>query len=281
MTSDLAGKSVSIDGQSIKSVVIHRAYSLLEVKEISEEDEHYVVKGMATTPTPDRYLDEIDPMGAEFAESIALLWQHRSDQPVGRAELGKPTKKGIPYVAKIPKVKEAGALRDRIEEAVQSIRYRLVAAVSIGFRVLENALEYMGNGGIRFLKIEILELSLVTIPANAEATIDSIKSIDRQFFLRAADADVMNAVRDIGMAIKIHMGHMDGTVEISDESQQEMMDLMKRAHAALTDSEPMGSMAASGQLKKAVVKLDTPGVSGSPAAKRGAIKLIPRKYENA
>lgn len=257
--------------------MLKRAYSLLEVKEVADDGEYYTVKGIATTPTPDRYLDEIDPTGAEFAASIPLLWQHSAHMPVGRTELGKPTKKGIPYTARLPKIKESGALRDRIEEAVQSIRYKLVAAVSIGFRVLDNALEYMANGGIRFLKIEILELSLVTIPANADATIDSIKSIDRQFFLRAVDSDAMTAIRDLGMAIKIHMGHMDGSIETSDKSQQEMMDLMKSAHAALTDSEPMGSKAASGQLKTAAVKLITPGVSGTPAPRRGAVQLIPRK----
>ena len=34
------------------------------------------------------------------------------------------------------------------------------------------------TGGVRFLKTEILELSLVAIPANAEATIHSIKALD-------------------------------------------------------------------------------------------------------
>lgn len=258
--------------------MLKRAYSLLEVKEISDDGEYYTVKGTATTPTPDRYLDEIDPMGAEFAESIPLLWQHNAHLPVGRTELGKPSKKGIPYTAKLPKVKESGALRDRIEEAVQSIRYKLVAAVSIGFRVLDNALEWMENGGIRFMKIEIMELSLVTIPANVEATIESIKSIDRKHFMRAMDADLSASIRDLGKAIKIHQGHMDGSVETTDESQQEMMDLMMSAHQALTDSEPMGSMAASGLSKKAAVKLITPGVSGTPAsARRGAVQLIPRK----
>ncbi len=49
-------------------------------------------------------------------------------------------------------------------------------AVSIGFRALEYA--FMDDGGIRFGKTEVLELSLVTVPANADAVISTIKSID-------------------------------------------------------------------------------------------------------
>ena len=49
--------------------------------------------------------------------------------------------------------------------------------MSIGFRSLEEALN-KDTGGFRFLKSEILELSLVAIPANAGATISSIKSLD-------------------------------------------------------------------------------------------------------
>lgn len=164
--------------------MLKRAYSLLEVKEVAEEGDFYVIRGMATTPTPDRVDDVVEPLGAKFAETIPLLWQHYHDKPVGHAQFGKPTKKGIPFVARLPIIKEAGALKDRVDEAIQSIKYRLVAAVSIGFRVLNNAIERLATGGLHFLETEIMELSLVTIPANAEANITSIKSIDTK--LRAA-----------------------------------------------------------------------------------------------
>jgi HK97 family phage prohead protease len=158
--------------------MLRRAYSLLEVKDIEETAEYYTIKGMASTPTPDRMNDIVEPKGAKFAPEIPLLWQHDSKKPVGITEFGKPTSKGIPFTARLPKVAESGALKERIEEAVQSIKYRLVCAVSIGFRVLNGAIEWLDNGGIRFLETEIMELSLVTIPANAEATITSIKTLD-------------------------------------------------------------------------------------------------------
>ena len=155
-----------------------RAYSLLTVKAIEDRADEWTITGVASTPTPDRMGDVVEPLGAKFKLPMPLLWQHQSDLPVGRVEFAKPTTAGIPFVARLPKVAEAGALRDRIEEAVQSIKYRLVGAVSIGFRGLAGAIENLKDGGLRFKEWEWLELSLVTIPANADATITSIKSLD-------------------------------------------------------------------------------------------------------
>lgn len=160
---------------------LHRAYSLLEVKEIGGGDaasDYWTLKGLATSPKPDRLNDVVDSMGATYAEEIPLLWQHRHDQPIGHTYLGKATKKGIPFEAKIPKITEPGVLKDRVDEAIQSVKHRLVAAVSIGFRVLDDAMEFLENGGIKFSKTEIMELSLVTIPAHMDATISSVKSLD-------------------------------------------------------------------------------------------------------
>jgi HK97 family phage prohead protease len=152
-----------------------RAYSLLTIKRA--DDDARIIEGIATTPTPDRMHDIIEPLGAEFKNPLPLLWQHMSAQPVGTAKFAKPTADGIAFKARIEKVEEPGALKDRLDEAWQSVKIGLVRAVSIGFRSIERA--WLDNGGIHFIKTEILELSLVTIPANAEATITSVKSLDR------------------------------------------------------------------------------------------------------
>ncbi len=165
---------------------LQRAYSRLDVKAVDESDDAVTVRGIATTPTPDRMGDIVDPLGATFAASLPLLWQHRHSEPVGRVEFGKPTKKGIPFTATLPRIREAGRLKDRVDEAIHSLQYRLVGAVSIGFRVLNDAVEILKEtGGLVFHEIEIMELSLVTIPANSEATIHSIKSLEGEG-LRAA-----------------------------------------------------------------------------------------------
>jgi HK97 family phage major capsid protein/HK97 family phage prohead protease len=128
--------------------------------------------------------DIVEPLGIQFKNPLPLLWQHKSDSPVGTVKLQKPTADGVPFEARLPNVTEPGRLKDRVDEAWQSIKLGLVRAVSIGFRSLE--MSFMDDGGIRFLQSEVLELSLVTIPANQSATIDEIKSIDHELMRRAA-----------------------------------------------------------------------------------------------
>ncbi len=65
-----------------------------------------------------------------------------------------------------------------MDTAWGEIRHGLVRAVSIGFRPVKHA--YREDGGIDFQEIEIFELSSVSIPANADAVITAVKSIDHK-----------------------------------------------------------------------------------------------------
>lgn len=153
---------------------MNRAYSVLEIKAV--DDDQRVITGIATTPEPDRVGDIVDPMGAKFANPLPLLWQHRHDSPVGTVVFDKPTKSGIKFKATLPIIEEAGMLKDMVDLAWQAVKAKLVRGVSIGFRALEYS--FMDGGGVRFAETEIMELSLVTVPANASATIQTIKAMD-------------------------------------------------------------------------------------------------------
>lgn len=150
------------------------AYSLLEVKAVNDETRE--IKGVATTPEPDRVGDIVEPMGVKFKNPLPLLWQHRHDSPVGTVKFDKPTKSGITFTAKLASIAEPGPLKDLIDMAWQAVKAELVRGVSIGFRPIEYA--YLDSGGVRFTESEVYELSLVTIPANAAATIQSVKALD-------------------------------------------------------------------------------------------------------
>jgi HK97 family phage prohead protease len=153
-----------------------RMYSVLAVKAV--DDEQRIITGIATTPRPDRVGDIIEPLGVTFKNPMPLLHQHDSDRPVGTVKFDKPTKDGITFEARLPKIAEPGPLKDRVDTAWGEVKAGLVRAVSIGFRALEYAF-IEGTGGIRFTETEVMELSLVSVPANADAQITAIKSIDR------------------------------------------------------------------------------------------------------
>lgn len=152
----------------------HRAYAVLTVKAVDEDKR--VITGVATTPEPDRLNDIVEPLGITFRNPLPLLWQHKSDQPIGIAKLHKPTKDGVTFEATLPKIEEPGPLKDRVDTAWGEIKARLVRGISIGFRAIEHAV--MDNGGWRFLRSEILEISCVTIPAQIDARIETIKQFD-------------------------------------------------------------------------------------------------------
>jgi hypothetical protein len=82
------------------------------------------------------------------------------------------TDKGIEVIASIVR----GSGLDYVEKAWKQIKAGLVRGLSIGFRPLD--LEPLKGGGYRFKKWEWFELSAVTIPAQAEATISAVKALD-------------------------------------------------------------------------------------------------------
>jgi len=150
--------------------MLNRAFACFEIKQVDEDAR--VITGWATTPTADRMNDVVEPMGAEYTLPIPLLWQHRSDEPIGQVTKATITKAGIEIVAKIAK-----GVTAEIDRAWSLIKAGLVPGLSIGFKSLEHEI-IPTTKGIRFKRWQFLELSAVTIPANASATITTIRSLD-------------------------------------------------------------------------------------------------------
>ncbi len=158
-------------------MTVQRAYSLLTVK--AYDDDLREVTGIATTPSVDRTGDVVEPRGATFQLPIPMLWQHDSRQPIGHITAAKVTDAGIEIKAKMVKIDDPGKLKDRLDEAWQSIKSGLVRGLSIGFKELESA-RIADTYSYRYLKYLLLEISAVTIPANGDCSITAIKSLDQQ-----------------------------------------------------------------------------------------------------
>ncbi|KVX94731.1 major capsid protein [Burkholderia ubonensis] len=153
---------------------MQKSFSSIEIKSVQEDRRE--IEGIASTPTPDRVNDVVEPLGLTFQKETPLLLNHKFDQPVGTVQFGTPTPNGLPFKAKIAKVGEAGEVKRRTDEAWHSVKSGLIKGVSIGF--IARASEPLRNGGTRFTKADVHELSLTAIPANPEAKITGFKALE-------------------------------------------------------------------------------------------------------
>ena len=154
-----------------------RAYSLLTVKSIDEDQR--IITGIASTPSVDRMDDIVMPQGMKAKFPVPLLWQHDARKPVGHVLSAKVTDAGIQVTCSFVKVDEPPSLKDELDRAWAMVKSGLVRAFSIGFNSLESS-DIEGSWGRRFTSWELLELSCVTIPANSDCSIQTVKSFDRQ-----------------------------------------------------------------------------------------------------
>lgn len=235
----------------------NRAYSVLEIKAV--DDDAREIRGIATTPTPDRVQDVVVPEGAKFALPLPLLWQHDASQPIGHVTEATVTAKGIEVVAKIAKGVDA-----EIDRAWSRIKAGLVRGLSIGFRGLESE-EILGSWGRKFTSWEWMELSAVTIPANAEASILAVKQYDTE--QRAASGQKA-AGSEVG-ASAVPVKSANGDKQMSKKTFAEQISAFEATRAAKSArmAELMDASAESGET------LDAEGAEEYDALK-GEVKSI-------
>jgi len=186
-----------------------------------------VFSGYAATygGAPDRHGDVILP-GA-FTKSLArhtsegtrpaLLWQHDQTAPIGVWEHFDDSPEGLRANGRltldVPQAKSAHALMR--DDAL---------ALSIGFRVPAGGMKQGDHGGSLLTEIDLLEISVVALPANASARITSVKCFDatdpnpREFERAARDALGLSARE----AKRLMSGGWNGLVrdERPDDSDQ-------------------------------------------------------------
>lgn len=158
--------------------LVDRVFNAVQTITRAYEDENgnRVIEGIATTPTEDRYGDVVDPMGVKFKLPLPLLWQHVPDHVVGNVVGAEVTPKGIAFRA----IFAPANILSTIDQHWAELKAGLIRYVSVGFRSLKSS---NTKTGLRFDEWEWLELSCVTIPANPDAGITSI----RAFALPATD----------------------------------------------------------------------------------------------
>jgi HK97 family phage prohead protease len=202
-----------------------KLYSILTIKSMDEEKR--VIRGIASTPTTDRVGDIVEPKGAQYKLPMPLLWQHRSDEPIGHVIKVDVTDEGIEIEAQVQRYDEPGELKNLLDKAWGMIKTELVKGLSIGFSPIEQS-DIKGTYGYRFTKWDWLELSVVTIPANSEASIQAIK------LLTEKPVSKTKTVAASGIVVKLPgvTGKIQKVNEMNIEEQIKSFEATRQAKAA-------------------------------------------------
>ena len=145
------------------------------IKAEDEDDKYGYISGYAST------FGNVDSVGDKvakgaFAISIAtkmpkMLWQHDRWQPIGSWTDAKEDDYGLWVQGRILKTVPQGLT------AFNLLKEEAISGLSIGYRVQDY--EYDNDTGIYTLKqVNLLEVSVVTFPANELAEVANVKSAD-------------------------------------------------------------------------------------------------------
>ena len=147
--------------------------SSFRVKAVSEDKESITIEGFANTTNKDRagdvILEEAWTKGGmdNYLMNPILLAFHNHERPIGEVTEYSVNNEGLRVVAEVSKA--AGDVYNLVKEGV-------LKAFSVGFRVKDA--DYDSDTDIFIIKdLELYELSVVSIPANAE----SIFSVKKSF----------------------------------------------------------------------------------------------------
>lgn len=133
--------------------------------------------------------DDIVAAGA-FTDSLAewqskgrmpaMLWQHRSGEPIGTYTAMREDGNGLYCEGKLALRTQRGA------EAYELLKTGAISGLSIGFMTREDTFDQ--KTGIRTIKKgDLWECSLVTFPMNDQARVASVKSLDQITDFKSAE----------------------------------------------------------------------------------------------
>jgi len=154
---------------------------LLEKSNLSEDNEYFTFSGYGSTfDNIDRDQDVIEK-GAfnktiekiiSKGDNLPILWQHDMSIPLGIYIKFAEDEKGLFVKGRMPK--DDSFVRERV---MPQMKIGSVRKLSIGFFIKEWEFETREGKSVRIIKeVELFEISLVTIPANEEASVTEIKA---------------------------------------------------------------------------------------------------------
>lgn len=148
-----------------------------EVKELGEDGEIVgygsvfdVVDSYRDIVVRGAFLDSIQKMKAA-GRKLKMLWQHRSDTPIGVWEEMAEDDRGLLLKGRLALSTYKG------REVRELLKMGAVDGLSIGFSVPKGGEEYDQSRNVNLLKqVDLWETSIVTFPANEAAMVEEVRS---------------------------------------------------------------------------------------------------------
>lgn len=157
------------------------------VEDNGKADAPVIIEGFASTPTVDRHQDIVEPEAFKealevFMKNPVMLFQHDPKLPAGVFTSATVTSRGLKVRGEV-----------RVDQYKDMVRKEIVRALSIGYIIKES--ELMKEDGTAWnpfedgwdvnltrviKKLDLVEISLVTTPANSEALFSMAKSFETE-----------------------------------------------------------------------------------------------------
>lgn len=157
----------------------------LYTKAIIEEKTGEEITAIASTAVEDRQGEIVEVTGwdlKEFKKNPIILWGHDHNEPA----IGQATKTWVDGTGKSAKLMVKIAFQEvtqRAREIKQLVQDGVIKTLSVGFLPID------GEGN-RYTKQQLLEVSVVNVPANPEAMMLGYKSLKKAGFTNEAMTDV-------------------------------------------------------------------------------------------
>ncbi len=200
-----------------------KTYTYIVKRAKSKKKQTDRVSFIASTATPDRYGDVIDQKGwitSNYRKNPVVLLNHDSSQlPIGKGNVSIKNQQLVIDV-------EFDDEDPRAQEVKRKAQNGFMNAVSVGFRPLESTSRselssdspYYGKRGMYYSKAELLEVSIVTIPANGEATM-----LEQKFF-NSMKEDLLSEMKNL---IKENMFINKHILEVIEEDDRYVVSFAK------------------------------------------------------
>lgn len=202
-------------------VPMKKVFHLEDIKLYQENDERKFEGYASTFGNMDRQGDIVD--AGAFAKSLAthnaqktmpaMLLHHDLKRPIGKWTHMTEDQKGLRVTGTL-----TAGVRDA-DEAYALLKDGAINSMSIGYRVRDE--EYDSRSKANHLKeIDLHEVSLVTIPANASALVSAVKDEAGDINIR----ELENVLRDAGLSRKEAKAILADGFKALDDDEEELIE---------------------------------------------------------